>query len=266
MAAIIGDTGLVVSWAGTGNSQLIETSNAPSEFVLTLDTPGLDTTAFASSQVYAMSALANILSWSATIKGRLNPAKLGNTGIATFSGGYVTNIKRWKLDASWNPQDSTAMDTSAVTTRSFIPGLLKWSGDYTCNTDSSTAIVAPGAAAAALVLKIAEDGANDVQFSGTAFATQAGVNVRIGSISETNYTFDGTGNLTSQAGSSVYSTFLFANGTVTTPATGSLVLRAATGRTYTGSAFLSALSVSVSVDAVVEFDMTVQGSGALTIA
>lgn len=199
--------------------------------------------------------------------GRLNPAKLGNTGSVTFSGGYVANVRSYRLNLNWDVLDSTSMSGSTVANRSFInAGILKWGGEYVARVDDTTALVLPGASAATLTLKVAEDGANDVQLSGSATATRLGAVVRIGQLAEANYSFVGSGDLTSQKGSSTYATFLFADGPVGVPATGSLVLRSHTGRTYTGNAFMSSMTIDVAVDGMIGIEIGFQGTGALTVA
>jgi hypothetical protein len=200
------------------------------------------------------------------IKGRLNPAKLGNAGIVTFSGGYVLNVKEWNLDLAWEVLKSTAMSGSVVTAHSFIPGILKWNGSFKGNADTGTGIEPPGEDAAALVLKLMEDGATDLQVSGSAISTSVSTMVKPGQLVEYTYDFTGTGNLTSQAGGTNYTTFLWSNGSVPKPSTGELVLTSYTGRTYTGDAFMKSMKIAVSVENIITIDIVAQGTGALAIA
>ncbi|TXH17505.1 MAG: hypothetical protein E6R03_03820 [Hyphomicrobiaceae bacterium] len=265
MAAYTGDVaGLVTSWAGSGNSTLIATSNAPMEFALTYRAPDVQTTPL-STGIIANTAIPNIRDWEVAIKGRLNPAKLGNTGIVTFTGGYVLNVKDWKVDLAWEPQKATSMSASAVTANSFIPGILTWGGNFTGFADTGTGIEPPGEDAATLTLVLANL-ATDLQLSGSAFTTQVQSTVAPGKIVEYAYDFRGTGDLTSQAGSSPYSTFLWSDGAIPKPTAGSLVLTSYTGRTYTGDAFMKSMSITVTLENIIMIDIVAQGSGALTIA
>lgn len=264
MASIIADTGLVSSWAN--NTNLISGANAPMSFDLSVEAPALKDTGFVSGGVGAHEFLANIYGWSATIRGRLNPAKLGNTGSVTFSGGYTVRVKNYSIDLNWGAEEDTGMSGSTVAAREFIPGILEWGGEYTCRVDDTTALVLPGASAASLTLKIAEDGANDVTLSGNAFAERLSTNIEVGRIVEAVYAFKGSGDLTSADGSTAYTPFLWADGVIVRPTTGSLVLRAATGRTYTGNAFSERVRITVPVDGIIEIEVTARGSGALAVA
>jgi hypothetical protein len=215
--------------------------------------------------VLAEEAIPSIRNWEVAIKGRLNPAKLGNTGGVTFTGGYVLNVKDWKLDLSWEPQKSTAMTGAAVTANAFIPGILKWGGGFTGFVDTATNIEPPGEDAATLELKLV-DLATDLLLSGSAFTTQVSTTVAPGKIVEYAYDFRGTGNLASQQGSAPYAAFLWSNGSVPKPTAGSLVLTSYTGKTYIGDAFMKSMSITVTLEGIIMIDIVAQGTGVLTIA
>ena len=271
MAAVASTTGLVTSWAGTANGLLVGSgSSGPSEFTLNMQAPEEDVTAFVSGGLNSMSYIPNLISWDGAIKCFLNPAKIGSSGLLTFSGmptsTSVVNCKSWEVTLNSTPQDVTAFASGGVTTRSFIPTIYNWQGTAQCYLDGTTALVAPGAAAASATLKVAEDGATDPGFTGNAFATQFGAPVKVGSTTLVNYSLRGTGDLTATVGSSTYATWWFAAAAIPLPVAGSLVLQAVTSRTYTGSAFWKSLKISCMVDGVVTLDIGFQGTGALVIA
>ena len=266
MAAINGTTGLVTSWAGTANTALISTGSAPSEFSWTLHAPEVDTTPFVSAGATVMRFIPNIYDGTVSIKTRINPASIGNKGNVTFSGGYATNIKEWSVTLATDPQESTAFSGSTVLARTYIPSLLNWSGSYTGYVDGTTPLEPVGEVAAALVLKAIEDGATDVQLSGNAFSTQLASTVRVGQIAEASYSFRGDGDITSAVGAGSFTAWFFAAGVVAPPVVGSLVLQAATGRTYTMDAFWESVTVACAVDGLVTADITARISGVVSIA
>jgi hypothetical protein len=271
MAAVASTTGLVTSWAGTANGLLVGSgSSGPSEFTLNMSAPAEDVTPFVSGGVVYRRKIPNIITWDGSISAFLNPAKIGSSGLLTFSGmptsGSVVNAKSWEVNVTNTPADTTAFASGGVTYRTFIPTINAWSASAVCYLDGTTALVAPGAAAAAATLKVTEDGATDPGFTGNGFATQFGAPVKVGELTSVSYSIEGDGDLTATVGASTYASWWFAAAVVALPAAGSLVLQATTGRTYTGSAFWKSLKVSCMVDGVVKLDIGFQGSGTLAIA
>ena len=273
MAIVTAATGLVTSWAGTPNTALVGSSNSsPAEFTLNLNAPEADVTAFVSGGVNSRSYLSTLIDWSGTIKCQMKPATIGSAGNITFAGmpqvtGANINVGGWTLDLSaYTSPPVTAMAASAPTYQAFIPGIYDWKASVKAWLDGTTPIVAPGGGAVSIALKVAEDGATDPGFTGNGFATQVGVPVKVGEVTELSYAIRGTGDLTAVAGASTWSAWWFAAGAIALPAAGSLVLQAATGRTYTGSAFWKSLKITCMLDEPVTLEIGFQGSGTLTIA
>lgn len=276
MAAVASTTGLVTSWGSNGSAtdyligSSVATSN-PAEFVLNMNAPEADVTAFVSGGLNSMSYLPNLISWDGSIKCFMKPATLGTSGLLTFTGmptsTTVVNCKSWEVTLNSTPQDVTAFASGGTTYRSFIPTIYNWQGTAVCYLDGTTPLVAPGATAASAAFKITEGGTpNDPGFTGNAFATQFGAPVKVGDVTQVNYSLRGTGDLTAVVGSSTYTSWWFQAGAIPLPVAGSLVLQAVTSRTYTGSAFWKSLKISTLVDGVVTLDIGFQGTGSLAIA
>ena len=276
MAAVASTTGLVTSWGSNGSAtdyligSSVSTSN-PAEFTLNMNAPEEDVTAFVSGGLNSMSYIPNLISWDGSIKCFMKPATLGSSGLLTFSGmptsTNVVNCKSWEVTLNSTPQDVTAFASGGTTYRSFIPTIYNWKGTAQCYLDGTTSLVAPGAAAATATFKITEGGSpNDPGFSGSAFATQFGAPVKVGSTTLVNYSLRGTSDLTAVVGSSSYTSWWFQAGAIPLPVAGSLVLQSVTTKTYTGSAFWKSLKISCMVDGVVTLDIGFQGTGALVIA
>jgi len=113
----------------------------------------------------------------------------GVTGTVTLVGGYVTNVKAWTMDHNADMLDTT--DFTSTGPRTFLGGLTQWSGSYTCNYDATVIAVAPGAAAAALVLTAL----TGQTFSGNAILESYSINASVEGTPEFTANFQGTGAL-----------------------------------------------------------------------
>lgn len=261
MAATAVTTGAVTSWAGTQNTAIIQSGSGPWEFSLNYDAPTEDVTPFNGSGVVFARNLANLRQWSGSISTRLTTAVLGSTGLVTFASGYVVNARAWVININTEAKDTTIFSGSGVTNRSFVPGIINWGGTYDTLLDNTTAITAPGAAAASATFKMVEDGATDRTLAGNIIVNAIPVSVQIGEVPTAQFAFTGDSTLTA-AGTGGF----FPSGALVAPETGSLVLQAYTGRTYTGDAFFTGVSINCAVDGVITATINFQGTGALTIA
>jgi len=270
MAAIIGDTGSVVSWAN--NTGLVTGGVAPSAFTLQMSANPLDATVFGSSLI-GRSSRAGLTEVSGTIQGKTSPTILGSTGLVTASGAYTTNVKSWTMELNAPPFESTAMTGAAQTFKSFVPGLISATGSWTANVDHATALVLPNTVVATAVFKLVENSANDHTLSCNIVTTDVSFGATVGELVEVTVGFSVNGSITA-AGTSASGipAPLFADaitssaGVVQPPATGALVLRSATSRTYTVDAFWSSIRINVPVNDLVTYDIGFQGTSTLTIA
>jgi len=278
----VGIEGLVTSWgtAGADVYQLINAGIAPFKFSIQVSSDVLDVTAFAAG-LTSKANRAGLATWSGTITGRYPQAtkKLGNSGSVTFAGGYAQHVRSWELELAADALDITEMSGSAVTWRAFRPGLIGWSGSYEARVDSATAVNLPTLASGssgAATFKISEEGTTDNAFAGNIIVPELGVDVEVSALNTARYSFTGDGTLSNTYASTLGLLSASASPyTVTTPSWDtngdgtpdvSLVLQAASGRTFTGPAFWKSLRVSCPVDGLIEVSVGVQGAGALVLA
>ena len=114
----------------------------------------------------------------------------GYGGNVTFATGYVTNVKSWSMDYTGETLDTT--DFSSTGARSFIAGLTQWNGQYVCNLDDTTTLIAPGAAAAAGTF-LAD---SNRKFSGSIIVTGLSFGAAADGLPEVTVSYQGTGALT----------------------------------------------------------------------
>lgn len=263
MAATVGISGLVTSWAGTGNTQLIGAGCDPMRFSLDMVGDEADSTALAASLVQA-TYLKGLRSWSGSMSGRRSTASIGSAGSVTFSPGYTANIKSFEVVFECDQFDATILGSSATSARwrEFLPGLIRVSGSYETYIDGTTALAPPAGGSEPAPMTLALGSSESFAFS--AFATRAAAAVATNAINTAAYSFRGSGDVTTTASGDAM--VFDAGSSIATPGIGSLVLQAATSRTYTGDAFWRRIRISNPVDQLVTIDIDFQGTGALTPA
>ena len=260
MAAITGITGAVTSWAGTQNTQLIATGSEPARFNLTIDADEFDTTTFATTG--SETSLKGLRSVTGEITMQLKTAAIGNLGAVTFSAGYTTNLDEWELSVEGREFRSTAF---ADTAHAYIPGTYRWGGSFAGFLDGTTASTAPANSnePATGTFKVREAGATDDTLSGSIFTTAANVSAGPLEANRVAYTFRGSGDLTQSTPSA--GTTIFPTGAVAGATSGSLVLTASTGRSFTFDAFWTRVTVRVSVGDTTTVSIAFRGTGDVTI-
>lgn len=266
MAFHILDAGAVTSWGGTENTALISSGSAPSEFTLALESDDFPTTAFNPTVVFE-TGIAGLYSYTASIVTRLNPAQHGATGLVTHSSGYTAGVRSWSMDITCAEHDTTAYNATAPTAHTFIPGLVKWAGKYESLVDTATSLVQPGGSAASATFKILENGSNDQTLAGNIYVKRYDVRGKLGELCVVGADYMGTGTLTAAGTSGTgIGNPLFGAGAVAAPVAGSLVLTSSSGKTYTGSAFWTRVSIEHAVGGLITATIGVRFTGALTIA
>lgn len=267
----IGIEGAVTSWTGTVNTALLAAIKSHSARI-TIDGGTGDRTPFAPTNSTAQYG-GGLRSWSGTITARLGSTPLvGYNGLVTFSSGDVLHVQKWNMAIAAGELDATALGSTATNAgwKSFRPGHLNWSGGYEGLVDSGTATVlpfSPDTAPASATFQLLTSNT----LAGTILYSQQGIEIPVGDLNRKSYSFVGSSTLTA-AGSAN----LFAAGTVPTPewdtsgtdgvADTSLVLAAASGRTFTGAAFWTSINVAVDPKAYTVVTVNFRGSGALTPA
>jgi hypothetical protein len=268
---VVGTGSAVTSWAGNNNQYLVGDPVAAYGFTVSVTADAFDSTPLGSTVVTQDLGL---YSWTAQIVARYSPAAIGNLAGITYATGYVANAQGYTLNLAWAPNDVTPFGTAAG--KVFAPGLLKWGGSYECLYDDTTVGVMPvtgasGSATFTLVTEASEDHEleGDIHTVGIANAAQ------VGQSATHNVTFEGNGDLTAtgdDGSNTTWTNSLFkywednASGVVGIAATGSLVLTAASGVTWTGDAFPSAIQIVQRIGQPLTVNITAQGTGALTPA
>jgi len=277
----IGAQGLLTSvTSSTDLNVLLMSGTAP--FAMEIQQTGdeQDVTAFGAS-LASMSYTAGLRSWEATVTGRFprSTPKIGNTGLVTLSSGYALRVKSWSMTINAAVFDITAFNATAPTWKVFRPGLIDWSATFEAGIDSGTGVGNPAAPGDALVtgtFKLTEEGATDNQLSGSGFLTQIGTTVRVGDENIGRFSFRGSSTLSNTYASglgllsSAASPYAITTPTWDTNSDGtpdvSVVMTAATGRTYTGNAFWRSITLNCALGTPIEVVAQLQGAGALTVA
>ena len=266
---ILGATGSVV-WSNgtTGTNNTLLSSNGvtggnPVRWTLRPNADKFNTTAFTTTDP-TTTFLKGLTSWLGEFEAMIPGPEIGSGGLVTFSAGYVTNLQEWSLDISRPALETTVFGATAKT---FLPGLYSWSGRFAGLLDDTTAatMVANSSEPASATFKYSERGVSDATLSGSIFTD----NLDIGSMPEAlntiAYTFQGSGALTHSTPTTGNS-ILTAGSAITADDAGSIVLTASTGRTYTGSAFWTGISIDVKCTELMKVRVQFQGTGALSIA
>lgn len=289
---VTGLEGTITSW-GSGSSDwhnhLIAVGTAPTMCRVAVNADEIDKTSIGASA--NRSYRTGLRSW--TVSGesiwpRSTPY-LGAGGFVTYASGYTQHLKGWGLNLAWDVFDVTEMNTSNVVWRSFRPAIRgKFTGTYRGLVDSGTALAMPDAwtaSSAAATLKLAEDGTHDNTFAGNIISRQLNVDVPIqgGQLDTYDYAFTVDGALTvssatnpgtnvfptTTGGSAPYTNVLtfppYDNSGDGTP-NKTILITLATGRTLSGTAFLSSVNITCDVDQQIRVSWTAQGTGALASA
>jgi hypothetical protein len=234
---------------------------------------------------------AMLKSWTGTINLRYprTTRTLGNNGTLTWaSGGYSAYVQDYSLNVQAAALDYTSMTQSDKTFRYFRPSLLVgFSGTFNALFDA--AVTLPGTESpatapssyAALTLKLIEDGANDPTLSGNAFISQIGHTMNMGTseLQRLAFSFMGDGALTATPGTNFAALWppnaggsptaigqptWDINGDGTPDQT--IVVTAASGRTFTGDCFWTSVAVNVPMTGLIDVTVGIQGTGPYTLA
>lgn len=266
----VGYEGALTSWASTNNTALLANMK-PYSATFNIPEGVADRTPFAPTDNTAQFG-GGLREWSGTIRGRYASTPLvGYLGNIAHSGGDILYVEKWALQISALVHKFTGLQSTATLAgwESFRPGLIEWKGSYDGFLDSATTPVLPqtpqtAAAAATLTLTTSNT------FAGTILVNNLTLASSPRDLNKKGISFMGSSTLTA-AGSAN----LFAAGAVTTPewdTTGdgvsdsTMVFTLSSGRTLTGAAFWTEISVTVDPKAFTEITVNFRGSGALTPA
>lgn len=267
----LGIEGAVTSWTGTANTQLLTNLKC---YGATLNVQGntSDRTPF-SPTANTMQFGGGLREWSGTIRARFATTPLvGYTGAVSFASGDVLWVQRWSMDISAASLDITSLGSTATGAgwKSFRPGVLSWRGSYEGLLDSGTATTlpfTPQTAPASATFTIA----TSQTLGGTILIDPLGLTFNVGDLNKKSVSFVGSGTLTSAGSSNMFAAGAVAipdwdtSGTDGVPDS-DLVFTASSGRTFTGPAFWTGISVTVDPASFTEVSINFKGAGALTPA
>jgi hypothetical protein len=187
----------------------------------------------------------------------------GSAGLVTFTAGYTTLLNAWDLEVQGSEFESTAFGD---TVKKYTPGGFRWGGSFSGHLDDTTAAAAisNGSEPATGTFKFQERGATDNTLEGSIFTYGMQIGVAPSALNSISYQFQGSGNLTQS--NPATGEGLIPDGALAIASSGSLVLTASSGRTYTGDAFWTRLNVTCRVGELVRFRIRARGTGALVIA
>ena len=171
----------------------------------------------------------------------------------------VIGLTDYTLNMAWAPLEvSSGSDTTFDAT--FRPDILSWGGSMNLRLDDTEALTkAQIAGDTAIAASFIMDSAHS--YTGNIWITGTAKGATVGATSTQSFTYQGTGALTSVGTHNFY-----AAGAVGIPTAGTLLLTYASGRTVSGSAFPSAVNLSVARNALIRVGITAQYTGAVTTA
>lgn len=268
MSATKGDQAALTSWAGT---HIRVAKYSPLSLQVNETADVFDTTTL--GQAYR-SMIPGLRSATASINGRLtqNPT-VGNAGqiVLTDESYYnddagddaVIGFVGYTLNFNWNVLEVTSSEDASSTWKTFCPGELSWGGTIDLRLDDTEALVnAQGAGGSSLTAVFTLLSGHT--FSGEIFVTGQNQGASVGAVNTQQFTFEGTGVCTAAGDDGLFAAGAVPDGDAL--AAGSLVATFASGRTVTGDAFPSAVSISVPRSGLIEASVTAQYTGALTKA
>lgn len=252
-----------IQWGAPGSvhRHLAQSGTKPYTFTVTLDGDEGDVLAFADQGI--AQAVKGLTSWSFDFTAHLSTPVMGHVGLVTYAAGYTVHLNEWSIEIERDEADVTAFGAAE---RAWIPGPLRWRGEFGGYIDTTTPIARisnPNEPATA-TFKYDERGAVDATLSGTIFTVGASIQVATSAPNSVRYRFRGSGDITQSAPST--GTTIIPVGALGLQDAEDVVLTASTGRTYSGLAFWRRIGIQVRVGAPVEVSVSARGTGALTIA
>lgn len=202
---------------------------------------------------------------------------MGNSGLVTYSDGYVQRVSEWKIDVDFGEIPITWMTGSAVLAKKFMPmGVYSWNGSYVAQQVDSTAISGPSAAGYAggsATFKITED-STDPALSGSIIVTGVSQTIRKADLIGAEYTFRGSGAITETKGSTLPGLRRTSTGAWGTPdwdtddnGTPEMVFTlGGSSKTITSTVFLKSMSIECKIGEPVKVTGTIRFSGSVVRA
>jgi len=229
-------TGAVTSWAGTANTRLIDNvGGRPFRWAFSNEADSFIARTMGGTG--GATARPGVVSITGEIEGELGTPVMGDFGSITFASGYTTNPEGYDLTLS-APAGSYVAFGSGVRLH-LPPSQFDWGGSMRFFHDGTTPVVNTGAASAAATFMY-QDLVTDNTLAGSIIATRLGVTAEQSGLPMVDYSFVGDGALTQ----STNAVGIFPDGVVAAPVTGSLVLTADTGQTFTFGAIWTGVTLT----------------------
>jgi hypothetical protein len=249
-----------------GNATSSNNSTRPFAFSLAFNEAAQDITGFASTAPVVRSQQpSGIAEWSGTITGyypKTAPLS-GHVGNVTFGDGFDTCPRSFSIDFQWESFEQTCMGSTAPEWMEHRPGLGSGTGAYQCLVPVNAPLTLVGQTGTA-EFRIANTG-TPCTIEGSIHINSASVGARIGEnvVVDYGFTFNGNATFTGTAGNS-----LLANGTTLIEPQETEVKFFTVNSTegFTGRCFLTGMSISVAIGSPIEVNLTLQGTGDLTVA
>lgn len=247
--------------------RLIQTSTLPFAWSVTANMPAQDATGFADTAPIVRTQRGDGLGdWSATATAyypKTSPAS-GHLGNVTFSSGFATCPEAWSADFQYEVFDATCMGSVAPTWREMQVGLASATGTYRCKvptTDVPTLVGQTGSA----TFRLSTATTPDNTLVGAITITSANIIAQIGNLVTVDYSFVFNGQVTF-AGGTAGASSLLAAGTMSEPEETEVdIWTVNNSQGYNGRCFLSGFTASVAIGSPIEVNISMQGTGALTL-
>lgn len=211
--------------------------------------------------------------------------QIGATGLVTIGGTQLAMMRSWDLTVVSNVRNISNTDQADLTAEYFCPSkTVGWSANAECLVESGTAVRALTKSTAgtalssypAAIFKLVEEG-TDPTLTGVCMIQQRGHAIPIGGSDNqiVNLAFTGTGPLIPSSGTTTAAVFPANVAGIPQPswdlnadgvADVTIVVTAATGRTYSSACFWNRVNIRSSMAGLISVTVDLQLTGPLTIA
>jgi hypothetical protein len=171
----------------------------------------------------------------------------------------IIGVESYTLDLAW-PALETTSHSDSTAARTFLPSSMSFSGTISLRLDDTEALVnAQNASSSPLTMRFNLDSTR--YFTGNVYMVGVDSSATIGQTSSQSFRFRGTGQLTAFGSGNIY-----AATTIGVPTVREMVATFASGRTITGDAFPSSVSITAGRNTLIGINVTAQYTGALAKA
>lgn len=269
----IGSEGRLTSWGSSNFYSTLLAAMTANRAVVRVGSDEIDITGL---NVHQMAYTPGLKRVQVDITGMLGSTPyLGNNGLVTMSSGYATHVQSFEWSASTpTVHDITEFSSGgSVEWMSFRPDVFMASATFTAGVDSSTALTLPPAPAASLPTVTLQYTTNGT-LAASGIIRQLSAGPVRGQRNLAEYSITGTGAWTAAGAASIFGSRTFGSSANADPlwsagssAAGAMVVQLAPSRTLSlADSFWERMVLRCSVGAIPTINITVRGTGALTVA